>query len=72
MRMNKADYVTVTINYQRYLLPINKVQQVTDMVSLLQPITDAYDKDGNSFYVIEDSKHFSVELLDREVKTKGE
>lgn len=70
--MKLKTYATVTINYQRYLVPINKVQQVVDMIALLQPVRFTSDDDGNSFYEIEDHVHFSIEMLDREVKHKGE
>lgn len=62
----------VTINYQRYLVPMNKVQQVVDMIALLQQVRFMSDDDGNSFYEIEDHVNFSIGMLDREVKHKGE
>lgn len=72
MKSNDKIQVTVTINYQRYLCPTNKVQQIVDAINLLQPIRFASDEDGNSFYELEDLSNFSIELLDREVKQKGE
>jgi hypothetical protein len=30
--MKKSDYVVVSISYQRFLVPIDKVQQVLDLV----------------------------------------
>ena len=67
--MKKSDYVVVTINYQRFLVPINKVQQVLDLVSITQPI--CYDsEDGETIYRPENIV-FSIELLNHEVKPRA-
>ena len=67
--MKKSDYVVVTINYQRFLVPINKVQQVLDLVSITQPI--CYDsEDGETIYRHENIV-FSIELLNHEVKPRA-
>lgn len=72
MKWNDKNQVVVTINYQRYLCSANKVQQIVEAISLLQPVSFASDEDDNSFYQLEDLANFSVTLLDREVKQKGE
>lgn len=68
--MKLKTYALVCMNYQRYLVPIAKVQQVVDMMAVLQPIRFTSDDDGNSFYELEDHVNFSIEMLDREVKHK--
>ena len=63
--MNKSDYVVVAISYQRFLVPISKVQQVLDLVKVVQPI--CYDEeDGKTIYRPENIV-FSIELLNHEV-----
>jgi hypothetical protein len=66
--MKKSDYVVVAISYQRFLVPINKVQQVLDLISVAQPI--CYDsEDGQTIYRPENI-NFSIELLNHEVKPR--
>ena len=68
--MNKSDYVVVAISYQRFLVPINKVQQVLDLVSIAQPI--CYDSEDDVTIYRPENIVFSIELLNHEVKAKGE
>ena len=66
--MKKSDYVVVSIAYQRFLVPINKVQQVLDLVNIAQPI--CYDEeDGVTIYRPENIV-FSIELQNFEVKPR--
>jgi hypothetical protein len=67
--MKKSDYVVMSISYQRFLVPINKVQQVLDLVGIIQPI--CYDEeDGKTIYRHENI-NFSIELLNHEVKPRA-
>ena len=66
--MKKSDYVVMSVNYQRFLVPINKVQQVLDLIGVIQPI--CYDEeDGKTIYRPENIL-FSIELLNHEVKPR--
>jgi hypothetical protein len=67
--MKKSDYVVMSVNYQRFLVPINKVQQVLDLIGIIQPI--CYDEeDGKTIYRHENIL-FSIELLNHEVKPRA-
>ena len=67
--MKKFDYVVMCVNYQRFLVPINKVQQVLDLIGIIQPI--CYDEeDGKTIYSHENIL-FSIGLLDHEVKPRA-
>jgi len=63
--MKKTEYVVVAISYQRFLVPIDKVQQVLELVKVARPI--CYDEvDGKTIYRPENIV-FSIELLNHEV-----
>lgn len=68
--MKKSDYVVVCISYQRFLVPIDKVQQVLDLYKFVQPIR--YDSEDDVTIYRPEKIMFSIELLNHEVKAKGE
>jgi hypothetical protein len=66
--MKKSDYVVVSISYQRFLVPIDKVQQVLDLVKVIQPI--CYDSEDDVTIYRPENIVFSIELLNHEVKPR--
>jgi hypothetical protein len=66
--MKKSDYAVVCISYQRFLVPINKVQQVLDLVNVVQPI--CYDSEDDVTIYRPENIVFSIELLNHEVKPR--
>ena len=66
--MKKSDYVVMSISYQRFLMPLNKVQQVLDLVGVIQPI--CYDSENDVTIYRPENILFSIELLNHEVKPR--
>lgn len=66
--MKKSDYVVAAISYQRFLVPIDKVQQLLDLVKVVQPI--CYDSEDDVTIYRPENIVFSIELLNHEVKPR--
>ena len=64
--MKKTDYVVMSVRYQRFLVPIDKVQQVLELIKFVEPI--CYDSEGDTTIYRRENIVFSIDLLQHEVK----
>jgi hypothetical protein len=67
--MKKTDYVVMSISYQRFLVPIDKVQQVLELIKFVQPI--CYDSENDETIYRRENIVFSIDLLQHEVKDRA-
>jgi len=67
--MKKTDYVVMSVSYQRFLVPIDKVQQVLELIKFVQPI--CYDSENDETFYRRENIVFSIDLLQHEIKDRA-